>query len=300
MVQAQSDLTRQAAPAAATTVASPNSRRSAAWPEVLVYLILTLGLVVTVAPFLWMVLGSVKTPEELLKLPPTWLPERPTLGNYRRLFDELDFPRYFGNSVIIAGVTTASNLVFCSMLGYALAKIDFIGRNKLFLLILGTMMVPGSVTLIPLFVLLSKLNLVNSLAGVILPGAVGAFGVFLMRQFMLGIPDDLLDAARVDGASEFRIFWRIALPLAMPALATLGILTFLGSWNNFLLPLIVLTDDAKYNLPVALATFAIGQHRADNGMLMAGSVAIIIPVLIVFVALQRHFTEGITMTGLKG
>jgi multiple sugar transport system permease protein len=266
----------------------------------LAYLLLSLGLAVMVAPFLWMVLGSFKTPDELLRTPPTWVPEELTLRNYRRLFEELDFPRYFLNSTIIAGVTTASNLLFCSMVGYALAKLSFAGRDKLFALILATLMVPSGVTLVPLFVLLSKLDLVNTLAGVILPGTVTALGVFLMRQFMLGIPDDLLDAARIDGASEFRIFGQIALPLATPALATLGILTFLGSWNNFLLPLIVLTDDDKYNLPVALATFAIGQYATDNGMLMAGSLVIILPVLIVFVALQRYFTQGIATTGLKG
>jgi multiple sugar transport system permease protein len=266
----------------------------------LAYLLLSLGLVVMVAPFLWMVFGSVKSPDELLRTPPTWWPKAPTLDNYRRLFDELNFPRYFLNSTIIAGVTTLCNVLFCSMVGYALAKLRFVGRDKLFAVILGTMMVPGGVTLIPLFVLLSKLNLVNTLAGVILPGVVTAFGVFLMRQFMLGIPDELLDAARVDGAGEFRIFWQVVLPLATPALATLGILTFLGSWNNFLLPLIVLTDDAKFNLPVALATFAIGQHSSDNGMLMAGSLVIILPVLVVFIALQRYFTQGIAMTGLKG
>ena len=297
MAHAESVSTGHPAVTAARGMAAP---RAAARQRGLAYLLLTVGLVVMVAPFLWMVLGSIKTPDELVRTPPTWLPANPTLGNYRRLFDELDFPRYFLNSTIIAGVTTLSNLLFCSMVGYGLAKLHFAGRDKLFALILGTMMVPGGVTLVPLFVLISKLNLVNTLAGVILPGTVSAFGVFLMRQFILGIPDDLLDAARIDGASEFRTFWQIVLPLVTPALATLGILTFLGSWNDFLWPLIVLTDDAKYNLPVALATFAIGQHSSDNGMLMAGSLVIIIPVLVVFVALQRYFTQGIAMTGLKG
>jgi len=297
VAHAESVSTGHPAVTAARGMAAP---RAAARQRGLAYLLLTVGLVVMVAPFLWMVLGSIKTPDELVRTPPTWLPANPTLGNYRRLFDELDFPRYFLNSTIIAGVTTLSNLLFCSMVGYGLAKLHFAGRDKLFALILGTMMVPGGVTLVPLFVLISKLNLVNTLAGVILPGTVSAFGVFLMRQFILGIPDDLLDAARIDGASEFRTFWQIVLPLVTPALATLGILTFLGSWNDFLWPLIVLTDDAKYNLPVALATFAIGQHSSDNGMLMAGSLVIIIPVLVVFVALQRYFTQGIAMTGLKG
>ncbi|MGH2534956.1 MAG: carbohydrate ABC transporter permease [Thermomicrobiales bacterium] len=272
----------------------------ARWERALLYLALLFGLVVMIAPFLWMVLGSFKTEAELNRFPPTWIPETLTFAHFRQLFDELDFPTYFRNSVIIAGAKTLTNLFFCSMAGYALAKLHFVGRDKLFVFILGTMMIPGGVTLIPSFILISELNLVNTLTGVILPGTVGAFGVFLMRQFMLGIPDDLLDAGRIDGASEFHLFWRIALPLSMPALATLAIFTFLASWNDFLWPLIVLSDQSKYNLPVALATFAIGQHRTDTGMLMAGSLVIILPVLVVFILLQRYFTQGIAMTGLKG
>lgn len=273
---------------------------AARWERALVVLLLGLGLIVMIGPFVWMVLGSVKPEAELLRVPPTWLPKTVTLDNYDRLFDELDFPTYFKNSVIIAGVRTLANLFFCSLAGYALAKLSFVGRDKLFAFILATMMVPGSITLIPSFILLSKLDLTNTLTGVILPGTVGAFGVFLMRQFMLGIPDDLLDAGRVDGASEFHLYWKIAVPLSMPAMATLAIVTFLASWNDFLWPLIVLSDESKYNLPVALATFAIGQNRTDTGMLMAGSLVIVAPVLIVFALLQRYFTQGIAMTGMKG
>lgn len=261
---------------------------------------LTVGLVVMAAPFLWMALGSLKTEGELLRLPPTWIPEAPTLDNYRRLFDQLNFPRYFSNTALIALLITLSNLLFDAMGGYALAKLRFSGQRVLFLFILGTMMIPGSVTLIPAFILISKLRLVNSFAGVILPGIVSSFGIFLMRQYMLGIPDELLDAGRIDGASEWYLFWRIALPLSRPALATLAILTFLGSWNEFLWPLIVLNDSDKYTLQLALATFAIGEHSTDYGMLMAGSLVIILPILVVFIAMQRHFTQGIALTGLKG
>jgi len=244
--------------------------------------------------------GSVKTEAELLRLPPTWIPKAPTLDNYRRLFDQLNFPRYFANTTLIASVITLSNLLCDAMGGYALAKLRFSGRRVLFLFILGTMMIPGSVTLIPAFILISKLHLVNSFAGVILPSIVSSFGIFLMRQYMLGIPDELLDAGRIDGASEWYLFWRIALPLSRPALATLAILTFLASWNEFLWPLIVLNDSDKYTLQLALATFAIGEHSSDYGMLMAGSVVIILPILVVFTAMQRHFTRGIALTGLKG
>lgn len=265
-----------------------------------VNILLVLGLVIVAAPFIWMVLGSLKTPAELAQIPPTWLPKIWTWENYSKLFSLLNFPTYFLNSVIIAVFVTGLNMLFCSMLGYALAKLKFRGRHALFLLVLGTIMVPGAVTLVPLFVIMSQLHLVNTLTAVILPEAAAATGVFLMRQFMLDIPDELLDAARVDGANELYIFARLVLPLSGPALATLAILTFLGSWNDFLWPLIVLTNDQKYNLPVALATFAIGQHSIDNGLLMAGSLIVVLPVIAVFLILQRYFTQGIVMTGLKG
>lgn len=265
-----------------------------------IYVLLTLGLIIMVMPFVWMVLSSLKGQAELAQIPPTWIPLSPTLNNYSRLFTELNFPRYFMNSVILAVSITILNLLFCSMLGYALAKIKFAGKNALFLLVLATLMIPSAVTLVPLFVLVSKLQLVNTLIAVILPEAATALGVFLMRQFMLDIPDELLDAARVDGASEFYIFWRIVLPLTTPALATLAILTFMASWNDFLWPLIVLTNDQQYNLPVAIATFAIGEHGTDYGLLLAGAVIVVTPMVIIFLLLQRYFTQGIAMTGLKG
>jgi multiple sugar transport system permease protein len=186
------------------------------------------------------------------------------------------------------------------MLGYALAKLRFRGKNMLFGLVLATIMIPASVTLVPLFVLMSKMGLVNNLAAVILPEAAGGLGVFLMRQFMLGIPDELLDAGRVDGAGEFFLFWRVVVPLCGPALATLTIIQFLASWNDFLLPLIMLNNDQSYNLPIALATFAVGPHVSDNGLLLAGAVVVVMPILIIFFLLQRYFTQGIVMTGLKG
>jgi multiple sugar transport system permease protein len=186
------------------------------------------------------------------------------------------------------------------MVGYALAKLRFAGRNLLFVLVLGTLLVPGAVTLVPLFVLMAKLELVDTLWAVILPTAAGPLGVFLMRQFMLGIPTDLIEAARVDGAREFTIFWRVVLPLSAPALAALGIITFLPAWNALLWPLVVLTSQENYTLPVALAIFSRGQFQADYGLLMAGSVALVVPVIIVFLVLQRQFTESVTMTGIKG
>ncbi|MEU9929617.1 carbohydrate ABC transporter permease [Streptomyces anulatus] len=267
----------------------------------LVYVLLSLGLLVMSAPFLWMGLSAFKTQSELSASPPVWIPTEWTLENFRQLLDKLDLPLYFMNSVIVAVLVTVSNLVFCSMLGYALAKLNFVGRNKIFGLVLGALMVPGNLMLLPLFVLMSKLQLIDSYAGLVLPFAAGAFGVFLMRQFMQSIPDELLEAARMDGASEWYIFWRIVMPLVKPALATLSIFTFLGSWNNFVWPLIATNDPDKYTLPVALATFATDPNKAggSNGMLMAGAFLIVLPVLVVFIALQRHFTQGIATAGMK-
>jgi multiple sugar transport system permease protein len=272
-------------------------RRGSSW---WLYLLLGFGLLLMVGPFVWMLLGSVKTQAELLRIPPTWLPEQVTLANYDQLFNRLDFPLYFRNSAIVAGAVTVGNVIFCSMVGYALAKLRFHGKHLLFLLVIGTLFVPSAVLVIPLYILLSLMGLINTLQGLILPFLAGSFGVFLMRQFMLGIPDELLEAGRIDGASEWRLFWQVVMPLSTPALATLGILTFLGSWNAFFWPLIAATEEKTFTLPVALATFATGQHQANQGLLMAGSVVIVLPILIVFILLQRYFTESIASVGIKG
>ncbi|GLY95175.1 carbohydrate ABC transporter permease [Actinoplanes sp. NBRC 103695] len=267
--------------------------------KISLYTILCAGLLVVVGPFLWMALASFKPEAEIRRVPPTWLPDTWTLENFRQLFTRLDFPQYFANSVLVAVLITAGNLLFCSLLGYALAKLNFPGRRALFLVVLGMLMVPGMVLFVPQFVLVSNLGLANSYAGLVLPFLAGPFGVFLMRQFLSTIPDDLIEAARVDGAGEWRIFFRIVLPLCRPALATLGILTFLSSWNNFLWPLVVATTEDKYTLPVALALYSVGQNRTDFGLLLAGAVVVVLPVLVVFLILQRHFLRGIATTGLK-
>jgi len=261
-------------------------------------ILIACGLAV-VGPFLWMAVSSVKPEGEIRRLPPTWWPEQFTFEHYRELFTRLDFPQFFANSVLVAVAVTLGNLVFCSALGYALAKLRFPGKRLLFGVVLGMLMVPGMVLFVPQFVLVSNMGLVNTYAGLALPYLAGPFGVFLMRQYLLSIPDDLIEAARVDGAGEFRIFWRIVLPLCRPALATLGILTFLASWNNFLWPLVVATSEDRYTLPVALALYSIGQNRINFGLLLAGSVVVVLPIVIVFLLLQRHFLRGIATTGLK-
>ena len=263
------------------------------------YLVLVVALVAVVAPFVWMVLGSFKGEGELRQVPPTWWPQSASLDNYTQLFSKLNFGQYFFNSIVVAAVVTAGNLVFCSMLGYAFAMLDFKGKRPLFLAVMATLMIPGVVTFVPLFVLVANVGLINTLPGLFLPFLVSPFGVFLMRQFILGLPRDLLDAGRVDGAGELRIFWRIILPLCGPALATLGILTFLGSWNNFLWPLVVGQTEDKYTLPVALALYSTGQNSTQYGLLLAGATVVILPILVVFLVFQKRFIEGIATTGLK-
>jgi multiple sugar transport system permease protein len=289
-----------AVPAARARAVKRGRREIAGRAPTWLFVLLTHGLLLMIVPFLWMIVGAFRPSSELTDVTPTLIPQHATLENFSNLFNKLDFATYFFNSAFIAVTVTVANLLFCSMAGYALAKLRFAGRSKIFGVVMATLMVPSSVTLVPLFVLMSKLGLVNTYAAVILPVAAGAFGVFMMRQFMAGLPGELLDAARVDGAGEWRIFWRIALPLSKPALATLAIFQFLASWNNFLWPLVALTEEDKYTLPVALATFAIGQNKADYGLMMAGAVALVAPVIVVFLLLQRHFTQSIAMTGLKG
>ncbi|HCB05983.1 MAG TPA: sugar ABC transporter permease [Nocardioides bacterium] len=246
-----------------------------------------------------MLLSSFKPEAEVRATPPSFWPETVTLSNYDTLFTRLDFPTYLFNSVVVALAVTAGNMIFCSMLGYALAKLDFPGKKALFAVVLGTLMVPGVVTFVPLFVMVTKMQLSNSLLGLILPFLAGPFGVFLMRQYILSLPDELIQAARIDGAGELRIFFSVMLPLCGPALATLGILTFLASWNNFLWPLVVAQTEDKYTLPVALALYSVGQNATQFGLLLAGAVVVVLPVLAIFLVLQRHIMQGIAMTGIK-
>ena len=274
---------------------SDAERRSPWW----LYAVIGVGLLAMSLPFIWMLVSSVKPEAEVRRVPPTWLPETFTLDNYQTLFDRLSFPTYFFNSTLVAVVVTLGNVVFCSMLGYALAKLEFRGKRVIFALVLGMLMVPAIAILVPLFVLVSNLGLTNTYPGLILPYLAAPLGVFLMRQYFLGLPDELIQAARVDGASEFRIFWNVMLPLCGPALATLAILTFLGSWNNFIWPLVVAQTEDRYTLPVALALYSVGQNATQYGVLLAGAVVVVLPVIAIFLALQRYFVQGIAMTGIK-
>jgi multiple sugar transport system permease protein len=271
-------------------------RRIRQW---LVYTALILAAAATMLPFVYMFVSSFKTQGEILRNPTGLWPANPTLDNYARWFNELNIQKFFVNSLLVAVVTVVGNLLFCSMVGYALAKMDFVGKRVLFVLVMVTLMTPGVVTFVPLFVLISKLGLVNTFPALFLPFLTTPLGVFLMRQFMIGIPDSLIEAARMDGAGEVRIFTGIVMPLCGPPLATLGILTFLGSWNNFLWPLVAAQGEDKYTLPVALSLFSTGQDATDYGLLLAGSVLVITPIVLLFVSLQRFFVQSVAAAGIK-
>ncbi|MDV6375471.1 carbohydrate ABC transporter permease [Deinococcus arenicola] len=279
----------------------PTPRRRLNTPMLLVYIGLTVGIVVTLFPFAWMLLTSLKSFQELFNL--SFFPAAPTLDNYRQVLLETKFIQWFGNSLLVAGVTTASVLFFDSMVGYTLAKFDFPGKNIIFILILSTLMIPTEMLVIPWFVGVSDIGLSKSVPGaylaIMFPGLMSAFGVFLMRQFFETLPDDLLEAARIDGMSEFGIFWHIALPLVRPALASLAIFTFLGNWNAFLWPLIVIQKPEFRTLPVGTALFN-GEAGTQWGLIMAASSLAVIPVLIVFAIFQKQIIEGIVLTGMKG
>lgn len=272
--------------------------RSRRTTTIVLHVILTGLLLVVITPFVWMVLGSLKSQGELLQVPPTWLPEAPTLDNFERLFAR-PFARYFANSAVVALAVTIGNLLFSSMFGYALAHLNFPLKKVLFAAVMLCLMIPGLVTFIPQYVLVVNMGLANTLPALILPFLVQPFSVFLMRQFFLGLPRELLEAGRLDGVGEIAIFFRIYLPLAGPAFATLGILTFLGSWNNFLWPLVVASSEKVYTLPVALALISTGQNQTDYGLLLAGATLIVAPILLVFLFFQRYFVQGIAATGIK-
>ena len=254
---------------------------------------------ISVFPLLWMVSVSFMSPGEASALPPPLLPAAPTFANYRELFERGGILRYFMNSLLLATAVTLISLLFNAMAGYAFAKLQFTGRDRLFKSLIGTLIIPGQVAMMPLFLLLKQMGLVNTYAGVVVPAMAGIFGIFLVRQYALTIPDELLEAARMDGAGEIRIFASIILPLLAPILASLAILTFLGSWNDFMWPLIVLTDGNLHTLPVALASLS-REHVQDSEMMMAGSVLTVLPVLVVFLALQKYYIRGLVVGSVKG
>ena len=262
------------------------------------HLVLAAGAIATLVPFAWMLSASLMPKGEASKWPPSLVPSRPTLANYRELFERLELGRCFLNSALVATVSTALALIIVSLAGYAFAKLRFPGRSRIFRALLTAMVIPAQVAMLPLFLLLKQLGLVNTYWAVIIPALAPVFGIFMVRQYALSLPDELIDAARVDGAGEFRIYRALVLPLLRPILVTFGVFSFMGAWNDFMWPLIVLTGDRKYTLPVALANL-IGEHAQDIELMTAGSVLTVLPVLILFLVLQRTYVEGITMGGVK-
>jgi len=269
------------------------------WPALLVNGALVVCAFASVFPLLWMLSVSLMPPGQASHLPPPLWPEGATLDNYRQLFALSGMGRSLLNSLLLALLSTLASLCFNVSAGYAFAKLRFAGRERLFAALLGALVIPGQVALIPLFLLLDALGLVDTYAGVLLPSLAGVFGIFLVRQYALSLPDELLEAARIDGASELRIFVSIVLPALRPVLVTLGLFSFLGSWNDFLWPLIVLERDELRTLPLELAALS-REHVQDRELMMAGSVVTLVPVLVVFLSLQRHYLAGLLAGSVKG
>ena len=273
-------------------------RRSLAQP--LLYGALVLCALLTLLPFVWVVGGSLRSLDEIRSDPGAWLPHHVTLDNFVRLFRTQGFGRFLVNSVAVAAMVVAGNVVAASAAGYALAKLEFAGRRLAFGAVMAALMVPITSVFITQFVITVDLGLADTLTGIALPSLALPLSVFIMRQYALSIPDELLEAARIDGAGEFRIFFRIFLPLAGPAVATITIMSFLYSWNNFIWPLVVAQSMSTYTLPVGLAaTSQAAAHVTDYGLMLAGAIVVMLPVLVLFLCLQRYFVQGVAGTGMR-
>lgn len=267
--------------------------------QTLFYVILTVVVVVMLLPFVWLLFGSFKTQAEFLADPGAWLPESFQIGNYVQLFAERGFGRYMVNSIIVSVVAVIGNILFSAMAGYALAKLRFRGRTLVFPLVIVSMIVPYVALFVPQFVIVVQLGLVDTLTAIILPVLIAPLSVFIMRQFAYSVPFELLEAARIDGASEPGIFFRIFLPLSGPALATVGILSFLASWNNFLWPLVVAQSQDTYTAPIGLAVASQASNTVSFGLLLAAAMVVLLPILLLFLFLQKYFIQGVATAGLK-
>lgn len=278
-----------------TTEVRPRADASA----VVVNLLILVGVVATIIPYLYMLASGFKANGEIYGYPITLWPRVPILSNYQTLFADFPYARWYLNTILIAVIGTALTVFLSSLAGFAFAKYQFRFRNALFLLLLFTFMLPGQILLLPQFIEITSLGWYNTYAAVIIPGAVGAFGIFLMRQYATGVPNELLDAARIDGASELTIFWRIALPLLAPAVAVLTILSFNGHWNSYIWPLIVLSSSRMFVLNIGLGTI-LGPYNFEYGVLIAGSTLASLPLVVVFLFFQRQFIEAVSSGAFKG
>jgi ABC-type glycerol-3-phosphate transport system permease component len=276
------------------------SSGSGRWKRAGIYLLLTALALIFLFPFYWLLVSAFKTQAEIFALPPQLAPIPPRIQNFAKLVRETNIFRAFLNSVIVAVGHVSLSLFLCSLAGFAFAKYPRApGRDKLFAFVLGTMMIPGAVTLIPVFLVLVRLHMINTYWAMIIPGAVGAFGIFWMRQYIgANVPDDLLAAARIDGCSEFGIYWRVVAPIAKPALAALGIMQLIGTWNNLMWAFIVLRTSDMMTLPIVIYLLQ-GEQRTDYGMMMAGGLVTTLPLVIAFLLFQRQFIAGITAGAVK-
>lgn len=252
---------------------------------------------ITVLPFIWMILSAFKTNAEIVAIEPSLFPAEWTLENFQILFERLNFDVYFKNTLIIT-LMSFVGLLLNAMAGFGFAHYEFKGKNILFILVLATMMIPGQVTMIPVYLMLNQMGLTNTYLGIVLPGLTGAFGIFLFRQFFSNISPEFFEAARLDGASEFFIFFRVALPLSKPIIAVQGILTFIGGWNSFIWPLIIANDQRFYTLSVGLQLLQ-GQHGSNHALQMAGAAFMVVPILIVFLIFQKYILSGFNISGGK-
>ena len=269
------------------------------WKKTVTYLLLGIGAIVSFFPFYWMTISSFKPKGDMFKFPPDLIPLHPTLQNFQFLLTQTSFARNLLNSLFIAACFTILSVFFCSLGGYAFAKHEFPGRNLLFGFMIATMILPFEITLVPLFLVMTRLGWVNTYQSVIIPFSANAWGIFLMRQALSDVPSELLDAARIDGASEFQIYYKVVIHVAKPALGALAILMFLQSWNDYLWPLIMLNENAKMTAPVALALFKMAFY-ADYASMTAGSLLSALPVIVLFIFLQRYFIQGALFGAVKG
>ena len=277
-----------------------SAHKKAVAGKICVYIILILLALVMIIPFLWMLSASFKSDREVFQMNPfVWIPENPKWSNYKEIWTKIPFATFVGNTVYLTIVVTALQLLTSSFAAYSFAKLEFKHKNGLFLAYIATIAMPWQVYMVPQFIMMRKMGLNDKLLAIICLQAFSAFGVFMMKQFYEGIPDDLCEAARIDGMSEYRIYAKIMLPLSKPALSTLTIFTFVTTWNDYLGPLIYLKSQEKKTIQLGLKMF-ISQYSSDYGLIMAGSVLSLIPVLLMFLFLQKYFVEGVASTGLKG
>ena len=282
-----------------TAVVMKKKKSSAVLRRVLLYIVLILIAVIMVVPFLWMLSTSLKTQYDAVKIPPVWIPDPPQWENYVKLFTEQPMFQFMLNTIKIVSFVVLGQLFFSSLAAYSFARISFKGRNVVFFFYIATLMVPGQVTMIPTYLMFAKAGLTDNHLALILPAFFSAFGVFLLRQFFMSLPRELEEAAEIDGCNPFMTYWRIMLPLVVPAMLTLGVFTLMNTWNDYMGPLIYLSSPEKYTMTLGIAYFK-GVYTTQWNLVMAGSIVSVVPILIAYLCAQKYFIEGIAFSGVKG